>query len=158
MLSMNIDIEHKTWDAILPYVTFIYNVAVQEMTQVASYKLVCRWSPATMLDTMLLVMTNEEDLGVASYLQLARLRIKEVDHHYNFRRLHTKYQPGHLVWVWKLIQRCRLCEKPLWHYFGPYKVLQWCGALDYKVVPIGLTSTQWCRARPEVHVLRLKHY
>uniref|UniRef100_A0A224Z186 Tick transposon n=1 Tax=Rhipicephalus zambeziensis TaxID=60191 RepID=A0A224Z186_9ACAR len=28
MLAMYVDVEHKTWDAILPYVTFAYNTAV----------------------------------------------------------------------------------------------------------------------------------
>ncbi|KAM7284469.1 DDE-type integrase/transposase/recombinase [Ixodes scapularis] len=32
MISMYVDVEHKTWDEVLPYVTFAYNTAVQETT------------------------------------------------------------------------------------------------------------------------------
>lgn len=31
MLAMYVNVKHKTWDAVLPYVTFTYNMAVQEM-------------------------------------------------------------------------------------------------------------------------------
>lgn len=170
MLAMYVDVEHKTWDAILPYVTFAYNTAVQETTQFAPYKLVYGRSPTTTLDAMLPVGTDEEDLDVASYLdraeearQLARLRIKSqqtVDRrHYNLRRHHTEYQPGDLVWVWTPIRRRGLSEKLLRRYFGPYKVVRRRGELDYEVVPDGLTSSQRRRARPEVvHVVRLKPY
>ncbi|XP_075731261.1 uncharacterized protein LOC142774605 isoform X1 [Rhipicephalus microplus] len=40
MLAMDVNAEHKTWDAILPHATFAYNTAVQETTQVMPYKLV----------------------------------------------------------------------------------------------------------------------
>lgn len=45
---------------------FAHNMAVQGTTQVAPYKLVYEWSPATMLDAMLLVVTDEEDLDDAT--------------------------------------------------------------------------------------------
>ncbi|XP_075726277.1 uncharacterized protein LOC142767923 [Rhipicephalus microplus] len=35
MLAMYVDVERKTWDVILSYVTFAYNTVVQEMTQIS---------------------------------------------------------------------------------------------------------------------------
>lgn len=40
MLAMQVDTEHKMWDAVLPYITFAYNTAVQETTQITPVKLV----------------------------------------------------------------------------------------------------------------------
>lgn len=39
MLAMYVDVEHKTWDTVLLYLTFAYTMAVQEMTQMSSFKL-----------------------------------------------------------------------------------------------------------------------
>ncbi|XP_070385736.1 uncharacterized protein [Dermacentor albipictus] len=83
MLAMYVDVEHKTWDGVLPYVTFAYNTAVQETTQVAPFKLVYGRNPTTTLGALLPHVTNEENVDVASCLQraeaarqLTRLRIK----------------------------------------------------------------------------------
>lgn len=59
----------NTWDAMLPYVAFVYNTAMQETTQVTPYKLVYGRSPAPMFDAVLPLVTDEADLSVASYLQ-----------------------------------------------------------------------------------------
>lgn len=170
MLSMYVDVEHKTWDAILPYVTFAYNTAVQETTQISPYKLVYGRSPATTLDAMLPNVTDEENLDVSEYLQraeearqLARLRIKNQQttdsHRYNLRRRFVEYQPGERVWVWTPIRRRGLSEKLLRRYFGPYRVVRRLGPLDYEVVPDGITNSQRRRSRPEVvHVARLKPF
>ena len=53
MLAMYVDIEHKTWDEILPYVTFAYNTAIQETTGYTPFHLVYGREPTTMLDAML---------------------------------------------------------------------------------------------------------
>uniref|UniRef100_A0A224Z9C5 Tick transposon n=1 Tax=Rhipicephalus zambeziensis TaxID=60191 RepID=A0A224Z9C5_9ACAR len=119
---------------------------------------------------MLPNVTDEENIDVTAYLQraeearqLARLRIKNQQttdsRRYNLRRRFVEYQPGDRVWVWTPMRRRGLCEKLLRRYFGPYKVLRRLGALDYEVVPDGITNSQRRRARPEVvHVVRLKPY
>ena len=161
MLAMYVDVEHKTWDAILPYVTFAYNTAVQETTHMAPFNLVYGRKPATTLDAMLPDVSDEENLDVATYLQraeegrqLARLRIKNQQRtdsrHYNLRRRYVEYQPGDRVWVWTPIRRRGLSEKLLRRYFGPYKIIRRIGALDYEVVPDGISQSQRRRARPEV--------
>ncbi|KAM7294064.1 Transposon Ty3-G Gag-Pol polyprotein [Ixodes scapularis] len=53
MISMYVDVEHKTWDEVLPYVTFAYNTAVQETTGVTPFQLVHGRKVTTMLDAML---------------------------------------------------------------------------------------------------------
>ncbi|KAM7284761.1 DDE-type integrase/transposase/recombinase [Ixodes scapularis] len=37
MISKYVDVEHKTWDEVLPYVTFAYNTAVQETTGMTQF-------------------------------------------------------------------------------------------------------------------------
>lgn len=70
-------------DGVLPYVTFAYNTAVQETTQITPFNLVYRRNSTTTLDALLQHVTHEENLDVAAYLQraeegrqLAHLRIK----------------------------------------------------------------------------------
>lgn len=171
MLSMYVDVQHKTWDDILPYVTFAYNTAVQETTQTTPFQLVYGRQPTTMLDTML-PHVEDEDLNsdVDSFLQraeearqLARLRIKDQQRldarRYNLRRRDTEYKPGDQVWVWTPVRRRGLSEKLLRRYFGPYRVVRRIGELDYEVVPDGIQSSQRRRSRPDVvHVVRLKPY
>lgn len=153
MLSMYVDVQHKTWDNILPYVTFAYNTAVQETTQTTPFQLVYGRQPTTMLDTML-PHVEDEDLNsdVDSFLQraeearqLARLRIKDQQRldvrRYNLRHRNTEYKPGDRIWVWTPVRRRGLGEKLLRRYFGPYKVVRHIGELDYEVVPDGIQSS-----------------
>ncbi|KAM7309909.1 DDE-type integrase/transposase/recombinase [Ixodes scapularis] len=53
MIAMYADVEHKTWDEVLPYVTFAYNTAVQETTGVTPFQLAHCRKVTTMLDAML---------------------------------------------------------------------------------------------------------
>ncbi|XP_070377127.1 uncharacterized protein [Dermacentor albipictus] len=170
MLAMYVDVEHKTWDAVLPYVTVAYNTAVQETAQITPFKLVYGRNPTTTLDAMLPHVTDEENLDVATYLQhdeevrqLVRLRIKNQQRtdsrHYNLRRGFVEYQPGARVWVWTPIGRRGISEKLLRRYCGLYKVIRRIGALDYEVVPDRISHSQRRRARSEVvHVVYLKPF
>ncbi|XP_070386815.1 uncharacterized protein [Dermacentor albipictus] len=134
MLAMYVDVEHKTWDAALPYVTFAYNTAVQETTQITPFKLVYGRHRTTTPDAMLPRVCDEENLDVATYLQraeearqLARLQIKNEQRtdsrHYNLRRRYVEYKPGDRVWVSTPIRRRGLSEKLLRRYFGPCKII-----------------------------------
>lgn len=53
MLSMYVDLEHKTWDQILPYATCAYNTAPQETTRVTPFQLVYGRTVTATLDAML---------------------------------------------------------------------------------------------------------
>ncbi|KAM7294020.1 DDE-type integrase/transposase/recombinase [Ixodes scapularis] len=171
MISMYVDVEHKTWDEVLPYVTFAYNTAVQETTGVTPFQLVHGRKVTTMLDAMLphepAVDASDDAQVVAQRAeevrQLARLRIKaqqRVDTgRYNLRRRDVHFQPGDRVWVWTPIRRRGLSEKLLKRYFGPYKVLRRLGDLNYEVMPDGTRTSSRRPPRPEVvHVVRLKPY
>ncbi|XP_077557027.1 uncharacterized protein LOC144170873 [Haemaphysalis longicornis] len=111
MLSMYVDVEHKTWDKVPPYVTFAYNTAIQETTQLTPFELVYGRRPTTMLNAML-PHVEDDDLNtdVQGYLQraeeahqLARVRTTRqqlVDAgRYNLRRRDAEYHPGDRVWV-----------------------------------------------------------
>ncbi|KAM7297212.1 DDE-type integrase/transposase/recombinase, partial [Ixodes scapularis] len=133
MVSMYVDVEHETWDEVLPYVTFAYNTAVQETTGVPPFQLVYGRTVTTMLDSMLPqepVDDGSDDAQVVpqrakEVRQLARLRNQDQQHvdagRYNLRRRDVHFQPGDRVWVWTPIRRRGFSEKLLERYFGPYK-------------------------------------
>ncbi|KAM7303021.1 DDE-type integrase/transposase/recombinase [Ixodes scapularis] len=171
MISMYVDVEHKTWDEVLPYVTFAYNTAVQETTGFTPFQLVHGRKVTTMLDAMLPhePSDNESDDAQAvaqraeEVRQLARLLIQDQQRvdagRYNLRRRDVHFQPGDRVWVWTPIRRRGLSEKLLKRYFGPYKVLRRLGELNYEVMPDGTRTSSRRPPRPEVvHVVRLKPY
>lgn len=172
MLSMYIDVNHKTWDEILPYATFAYNTAVQETTRFTPFELVYGRQVTTTLDAMLPVDnsdTTDENIEnlterAEEARQLARIRIRTqqgIDaRRYNMGRRNVEYQPGDLVWVWTPVRRRGLSEKLLRRYFGPYKVLSRLSDVCYVVVPEGnVSSSQRRQPRPDaVHVVRLKAY
>lgn len=170
MISMYVDVEHRTWDEVLPFVTFAYNTAVQETTGFSPFHLVHGRPVTTMLDAMLPHIPSEsthEDARMISQTaeearQLARVRIQDqqrVDaHRYNLRRRNVSYRPGDRVWVWTPVRRRGLSDKLLKRYFGPYKVLSRFGDLNYEVIPDGVRSSTRTPKSEVVHVVRLKPY
>lgn len=170
MLSMYVDVHHKTWDEILPYITFAYNTATQETTRFSPFRLVYGRNVQTMLDAMLPCDHSDELAPDAEQYtqyaeearQVARVNIshqQDADaRRYNLRRRNVAYHPGDRVWVWTPIRRPGLSEKLLSRYFGPYKVLRRVSDLTYEVFPDGAVSSRR-QLRPEtVHVVRLKPY
>lgn len=170
MLSMYVDIEHKTWDEILPYATFAYNTAVQETTRIPPFELVYGRMVTTTLDAMLPVDNdNYEPSDVEEFLQraeearqLARHRIRQQQcrdaSYYNLRRREVKYQPGDQVWVWTPIRHRGLSEKLLRRYFGPYKVIRQLSDITYEVIPEGQERSRRQNHAEVVHVARMKPY
>lgn len=170
MMSMYIDVDHKNWDEILPYVTFAYNTARQETTRVTPFSLVYGREVTTLLDAMLPHECGDHETGAEEFTQraeearqLARLRIQAQQNydarHYNLRHRPVTYNVGDQVWVWTPIRRRGLSEKLLRRYFGPYTVLRRISDVNYEVVP----DSPYCSKRrqhlPEVvHVLRMKPY
>lgn len=84
MLSMYVDVQHKNWDEILPYITFAYNTAKQETTRMTPFSLVHGREVRTMLDAMLPHEWDATDTGADVFTeraeearQLARLRIHQ---------------------------------------------------------------------------------
>lgn len=53
MLSMYVDVEHKTWDTILFYVMLAHNTIAQETTSFTPFRLVHGWEATTTPDAML---------------------------------------------------------------------------------------------------------
>lgn len=171
MIAMYVDVEHRTWDQILPYVTFAYNTAVQETTGMSPFQLVHGRKVTTMLDAML-PHHPDETTDVDAQLvcqraeearQLARTRIHDQQRtdarRYNLRRRDIQFNPGDKVWLWTPIRRRGLSEKLLKRYFGPYKITRRVGELTYEVLPDGTRTPSNRPVRPEVvHVVRLKPY
>lgn len=72
MLSMYVDVEHKMWDEILPYVTFAYNTAVQETTRATPLQLVYYGrAVTTTLDAMLSIDDYDYPPDLGDFLQRA---------------------------------------------------------------------------------------
>lgn len=170
MLSMYVDVQQKTWDEILPYVTFAYNTATQETIRFTPFRLVYGREVQTMLDAMLpfeeehLATPDAEQFAerAEETRQLARLHIQRQQlsdaARYNIRHREVYYRPGDRVWVWTPIRRPGLSEKLLHRYFGPYKIVQRLSDVTYEVIPDG-TAGQRRQPRTEtVHVVRLKPY
>lgn len=170
MISMYVDIEHKTWDEVLPYVTFAYNTAMQETTQMSPFQLVYGRAVTTMLDAMLPHL-DDSSLHTDTYTfleraeaarQLAKVRIQDQQlrdaDRYNRRRHDVHYAPGDRVWVWFPIRRRGLSEKLLHRYFGPYRVVRSLGDLNYEVIPDGFQKSRRSPCPEVVHVVRLKPY
>lgn len=170
MLCMYVDVEHKNWDTILPYVTFAYNTARQETTKMTPFALVHGREVTTMLDAMLPHDCNGSDADAADFTeraeearQLARVRItsqQERDaRRYNLRHQFAAYTPGERVWIWSPVRRRGLSEKLLRRYFGPYKVLRRISDVTYEVVGDGSCCSKRRQQVPEVvHVVRMKPY
>lgn len=98
MISMYVEVQHKAWDEVLPYITFAYNTAVQETTRFTRFRLVYGREVRTMLDAMLRCKLDDEVSQDAEHFnqhaeevrQLARLNIQRQQTtdaaHYNSRR------------------------------------------------------------------------
>lgn len=171
MMAMYVDVEHRTWDEILPFVTFAYNTAVQETTGFSPFHLVHGRQATTMLDAMLPLLPDDdahEDARLVSQRaeearQLARIRIstqQSVDAaRYNLRRRDVHFSPGDKVWVWTPVRRRGLSEKLLKRYFGPYTILRRISDVNYEVLPDAVRSSSRRPLHPDVvHVVRLKPY
>lgn len=170
MLSMYVDIEHKNWDEILPYITFAYNTAKQETTRMTPFSLVHGREVRTMLDAMLPHECDDNETSADAFTQraeearqLARLRIYQQQEYdagrYNQRHTPVTYETGDRVWVWTPVRRRGLSEKLLRRYFGPYRVLRRLSDVTYEVVPDSPNCSRRRQHRPElVHVVRIKPY
>ncbi|KAK8786810.1 hypothetical protein V5799_023415 [Amblyomma americanum] len=170
MISTYVDVEHRTWDQILPYITFAYNTATQETTCFTPFRLVYGREVRMMLDAMLPCVDDDLTPEAGSFVkqaeqarQLARLHItaqQDTDsRRYNRRHREVTYNIGDRVWVWTPVRQKGLSEKLLHRYFGPYEVLRRVGNVDYEVVPRGTVATGRRQPRTDiVHVMRLKPY
>lgn len=174
MISMYVDVEHRTWDEVLPYATFAYNTAEQETTRLAPFQLVYGRPVTTMLDAMLPISHGDDVTNAYADVdiflqraeearQLARCRIQQQQHRdasrYNLRHRDVHYQPGDLVWVWTPVRRRGLSEKLLRRYFGPYEVIRRLSNVTYEVVARSQRPSTRRRSSAEtVHVVRMKPY
>lgn len=170
MISMYVDVEHKTWDQILPYVTFACNTATQETTRFTPFRLVYGREVQMMLDAMLPCADDEITPDAASFVQeaeqarhLARLHIKRQhatdSQRYNLRHRKVTYNQVDQVWVWTPVRKKGLSKKLLHRYFGPYKVLHRVENVDYEVIPDGTVAVGHRQPQTDiVHVVCLKLY
>ncbi|UYV82532.1 hypothetical protein LAZ67_21002703, partial [Cordylochernes scorpioides] len=134
MLSMYTGVEQKDWDQVLPYVTFAYNTAKQEVTGNTPFFLVHAREAETYIDAVLPYLPDEISDDYVGELvtraeearQLSRSRLlqSQAKDRRLYHQKHTPvyYQKDDLVWVFTPIRKVGLSEKLLKRYFGPYKV------------------------------------
>lgn len=168
MLSMYVDVDQRDWDEILPFVTFAYNTAKQDVTGFTPFYLLHGREAETTLDTLFPFCPEVENdytkhlvVKTEEARQLARLRTLEAQEkdrrRYNSKHRVVSYSPGDLVWVFTPVRKVGLSEKLLKKYFGPYKVLRRLSDVTYEVQDYEPAS----RRRKQidiVHVLRMKPY
>lgn len=170
MLSMYVDAEHKTWDVVLPYITFAYNTAQQETTRMTPFQILYGREVSTMLDAMLPHDSRDDAAPSFDFTQraedarqIARQRIRQQQHfdaaRYNLRHRHVQFVEGDQVWIWTPVRRRGLSEKLLRRFFGPYTVQRKLSDVTYEVVPSCPSPRARRRPQPEVvHVVRMKPY
>ncbi|UYV77011.1 hypothetical protein LAZ67_14002809, partial [Cordylochernes scorpioides] len=161
MLSMYVDVNHKDWDRILPFVTFAYNTAKQESTGFTPFFLVHGREAETPLDVLFPKLLPEDDdfiqtLGARAdeARKLARIHSMRSqgsnEHRYDAHHRNIIYQPGDLVWIFIPVRKVGYSEKLMRRYFGPYKAsvqLERVGKLQPadRVATSSSASIQDCR-------------
>ncbi|GFT97562.1 transposon Ty3-I Gag-Pol polyprotein [Trichonephila clavipes] len=145
LVSLSSTCSRKIGDEILPFVTFAYNTAKQEITGFTPFYLLHGREAETTLDTMLPFCPNDFDDNNITKIaaraeesrQLARvhtLRAQDKDRRrYDSKHQMVSYAPGDLVWVYTPVRKVGLSEKLLRRYFGPYQVLRRLSAVTYEV-------------------------
>ncbi|UYV65614.1 hypothetical protein LAZ67_3004865, partial [Cordylochernes scorpioides] len=122
MLSMYVDVNHKDWDRILPFVTFAYNTAKQESTGFTPFFLVHGREAETPLDVLFPKLLPEDDdfiqtLGARAEeaRKLARIHSMRSQgsnkHRYDAHHRNIIYQPGDLVWIFIPVRKVGYSEK-----------------------------------------------
>ncbi|UYV62725.1 K02A2.6-like, partial [Cordylochernes scorpioides] len=169
MLSMYVDVEQKSWDEVLPFVTFAYNTAKQETTGFSPFFLVHGREAETTLDSLLLYHDND---NVGDYVQhlittaeearhLAQLHLyrgQEKDRvYYDRKHRPVDYNVGDLVWLFIPVRKVGLSEKLIKKYFGPYRITRKLSPVNYEIEAIS-DSPKHRKIRDTVHVLRMKPY
>lgn len=71
MMSMYIDVEHNTQDAVLPYITFSYNTAQQDTTRTTPFFLLYGRQVTTMFDAMLSYDSCDDNMSVKEFIERA---------------------------------------------------------------------------------------
>uniref|UniRef100_L7LW12 RNA-directed DNA polymerase n=1 Tax=Rhipicephalus pulchellus TaxID=72859 RepID=L7LW12_RHIPC len=167
MISMYVDSGHKTWDAVLPFITFAYNTAQHETTRYSPFYLLYVRQPRTALDTILpFAETDQPTLAetlcrAEEARRIARLRTfasqKRSKKRYDERHQHVLYEKGDLVWLWTPLRKRGLYQKFLASYAGPFVVLARLSDVTYVISRL-LSTGHRSRKTDVVHVARLKPF
>jgi hypothetical protein len=169
MMSMYVDVEQKDWDLVLPFVTFAYNTAKQDVTGFTPFFLLHGREAETTMDTLFPYQSDDQTDDYLEHFvttaeesrQLARLwtlMAQQKDRgRYDTTHRTVSYQPGDLVWIITPILKVGLSEKLLKRYFGPYKVLKRLSDVTYEVEDFDPMSERR-KVKDIVHVLRMKPY
>ncbi|UYV71667.1 K02A2.6-like [Cordylochernes scorpioides] len=168
MLSMYVDVNHKDWDRILPFVTFAYNTAKQESTGFTPFFLVHGREAETPLDVLFPKLLPEDDdfiqtLGARAEeaRKLARIHSMRSQgsnkHRYDAHHRNIIYQPGDLVWIFIPVRKVGYSEKLMRRYFGPYKVTRKISDVTYEVETFGNQQGRR-KTKDLVHICRMKPY
>ncbi|XP_075741492.1 uncharacterized protein LOC142790843 [Rhipicephalus microplus] len=168
MLSMHISDEHMNWDHILPFVTYVYNSAIQSTTGFSPFFLLYGREPSSLLNTILLYRPDLSELmtlaQAATYVEEGRQLARSLTTHDQAHQSHAQYRrsspssysPGTIVWLRVPSFALGLSSKFIPKYDSPYWMLRQKSPVNYLVEPIQTHTDKRCRRRETVHVDRLK--
>ncbi|KZS08318.1 Uncharacterized protein APZ42_027712 [Daphnia magna] len=167
-------LDHKDWDATLPFVRFAYSTSRQETTGNSPFFLMHAGHPVLPVETILGATPDSHELvpveagGPDKYeiwmlgnLQRAfaevddrsqRAQRKYKQHYDTHRREGEKFHPTQQVLVYRPIRKVGLAEKLLHRWHGPYNIVRQITPLNYEVQLSNSKKTE------VIHVKRLKSF
>ncbi|XP_077531301.1 uncharacterized protein LOC144143418 [Haemaphysalis longicornis] len=161
--------DHTNWDAILPFVTFAYNTAVQKTTGYSLFLLVYGRDPSFMLDASVLSASVYSSSPLHEFIsrlnycrRLASLNTaasqRDRKDRYDASHRTVLFRPGDEVLLWTPTRKPGLCEKFLHPFTGPYTILEETSPVNYHVTPCSAPRDRRYHGTEIVHVSRLKPF
>src|SRR6266571_7700535 len=147
MLKMYVKKNSKLWDVNLPQLLFAYNTSVHRTTGFSPFKLTYGRDAVLPPDPNLHVLTecypslDDYAIGLVKdmreFTNIAKKRIErsviQSKSRYDKMRKDVKYEVGDLVWIYYPRRTVGKPEKLTHFYKGPYKILEKCSPVTYRV-------------------------
>ncbi len=167
MISQYTSERQTDWDKSLTYVTFAYNTSIQESTKFSPFMLTYAREPVLPVD----VIMKRPSIGIPDvdqYINLRKNFIQKARHlalqhitesqirntkHYNKRHREANFEIGQLVLVHNPRRYKGKAEKLLHQFYGPYKILEQRGPVNFYVESIKYKYETFI-----VHVSRMKPF
>ncbi|XP_077501510.1 uncharacterized protein LOC144112588 [Amblyomma americanum] len=170
MIAMYVEPDRRNRNAALPFVTFVYNSALQRTTGYSPFFLVFGRSHTTLLDACFFSAPassspslHEQCLSrVARGRHLARLNTEACNEdrksHYDTTHHVVLFNPGDEVLLSTRLRTPGLCDKFQPRFIGPSLVLTQTSPVNYRVTPVDPPPDRRYRGTEIVHVYRLKPF
>lgn len=109
MLTFYVSTEHQRWDAMPPFLTFVYNTAAQSTTKYSQFSLLQGQEPVSMMDSTFSYSGVSDNFTLANttcrfelFRQIANTRTDDTQEaaklRYDAQYRYAEYADGALVW------------------------------------------------------------